>query len=403
MSKEEQMSTTSSPPKIIFVDDEPRVLQGLRRMLRSFRKEWDLHFAEGGHQALSMMEESAADIVISDMRMPNMDGAELLQEVMHRYPSTVRIILSGQSDQLAMLKCMEPAHQFLTKPCNSEELKSVIQQTCRFRSQLEENDRWVQDIISRMTKLPCHPERKRALNETLMEEDPPIERLAEIISSDIGMSLKIIQLVSSSFLGPPQKEILPGMAVQLLGGSMMHSLESQTDVFDVMEEGNSLEDFERLTEHSLQVAAGARHVARELSADNAEENHAYLAGLFHVVDLMIRLAAPSMEKPPQTNSTGSLEPLLASSNAKASAYMLGLWGIPTPIVEAIAHYRNPINREPSDSIPLVGLHIAHAVIRRKDDPESLMEANYLNRLPRVLPPKEWIDLCRESLMEKVTP
>ncbi|HZQ45565.1 MAG TPA: response regulator, partial [Verrucomicrobiae bacterium] len=101
--------------RILFVDDEPLVLQGLQRMLFSMRREWDMRFATDGHEALKMLAESPADVVVSDMRMPQMNGAQLLNEVMRLYPKAVRVILSGFSDQEMIMQCVGGTHQFLSK------------------------------------------------------------------------------------------------------------------------------------------------------------------------------------------------------------------------------------------------------------------------------------------------
>jgi YesN/AraC family two-component response regulator len=85
--------------RILFVDDEPRVLQGIQRGLRGMRAEWETEFANSGAEALETMAQAPFDVVITDMRMPGMDGAQLLDLVKARFPRTVRIILSGQSDR----------------------------------------------------------------------------------------------------------------------------------------------------------------------------------------------------------------------------------------------------------------------------------------------------------------
>jgi YesN/AraC family two-component response regulator len=112
--------------KILFVDDEPLVLQGLKRMLRRERTEWDMTFVESGREALEMMEITSIDVVVSDMRMPGMNGAELLEQVTARHPETVRIILSGYADQDLVLKSIGTAHQYLAKPCDPTTLKATI-------------------------------------------------------------------------------------------------------------------------------------------------------------------------------------------------------------------------------------------------------------------------------------
>ena len=102
--------------KLLFVDDDPAVLQGLRRMLRVMADEWEMSFAESGQQALQMMKKVPVDMVVSDMRMPGMDGAQLLKEVKNNFPGTIRIILSGYVDETAIIRSSGSVHQFLSKP-----------------------------------------------------------------------------------------------------------------------------------------------------------------------------------------------------------------------------------------------------------------------------------------------
>ena len=106
--------------RILFVDDEPNVLEGLKRMLRGKRDEWDLAFAGTGPEALEILQREPLDGTVSDMRLPGMDGPQLLTEVQRRHPLIVRIVLSGQSDQAMILQSVRPAHQYLTKPCDAE-------------------------------------------------------------------------------------------------------------------------------------------------------------------------------------------------------------------------------------------------------------------------------------------
>ena len=138
--------------KILFVDDEVKVLEGLRRMLRSLRRDWDMVFVENGPDALDRLAMSSFDVVVSDMRMPGMDGSELLQQIANCHPATVRMILSGQCDHNAVLKCVGPTHQFLTKPCASELLKDTVARACRLRDHLP--DEWIKQVVSSVQSLP---------------------------------------------------------------------------------------------------------------------------------------------------------------------------------------------------------------------------------------------------------
>ena len=94
--------------RVLFVDDEPRVLWGLERMLRTMRHEWEMAFAQSGRQALNILNNDPFDVVVSDIRMPGIDGPELLAEVMERHPRAVRIVLSGQSSPKVSLSTQSP-------------------------------------------------------------------------------------------------------------------------------------------------------------------------------------------------------------------------------------------------------------------------------------------------------
>ena len=122
---------------ILFVDDEPNVLQGFKRMLRPMRHEWNMEFAASGKEALGFLSKSLFDVVVSDMRMPEMDGTELLDTIMERYPETVRIMLSGHSDRDMILRSVMCVHQFLAKPCNADTIKYTIERTCKLRDLLK--------------------------------------------------------------------------------------------------------------------------------------------------------------------------------------------------------------------------------------------------------------------------
>ena len=117
----------SEPRKtILFVDDEANILAGLGRMLRGLRQSMDLQFAASGEQALAVLAAQPVDVLVTDMRMPGMDGATLLGIVQERYPQVVRLMLSGQSDRESVLRTVGSVHQFLTKPTTQEALKEVL-------------------------------------------------------------------------------------------------------------------------------------------------------------------------------------------------------------------------------------------------------------------------------------
>src|SRR5579862_1017406 len=114
-------------PRVLCVDDEARVVEGL---VLHLRKDYEVHTALNGGEALKKLKEiGGAAVVVSDMRMPNMDGATLLHHVMSFFPDTTRILLTGESGRDAAMNAVNKAHifRFLAKPCPPEELRSAIE------------------------------------------------------------------------------------------------------------------------------------------------------------------------------------------------------------------------------------------------------------------------------------
>jgi DNA-binding NarL/FixJ family response regulator len=143
--------------RILFVDDEPLVLAGLRRMLHGMRKQWEMVFVESGDAALGFMADNAVDVVVSDMRMPGMNGAQLLNEVMKRYPRTVRLILSGHADQDLILKCVGSTHQYLSKPCDPDALRATVSRAIGLEASLK--NECLQRLIGQMDSTAMVPTR----------------------------------------------------------------------------------------------------------------------------------------------------------------------------------------------------------------------------------------------------
>ena len=96
-----------------------------------------MEFAPSAPAALEILAQGPFDAVVTDMRMPGMDGAELLDEVKRRHPHVVRIVLSGQADQASVLRSLGSTHQYLSKPCDPETLKQTLVRSCAVRMLLD--------------------------------------------------------------------------------------------------------------------------------------------------------------------------------------------------------------------------------------------------------------------------
>ena len=399
--------------RILFVDDEPKVLAGLRRMLRSLRRQWDMEFVESGPEALRRLADRPFDVVVTDMRMPVMDGSQLLHEVTRRHPATVRIILSGQCDRRAVLKAVGPTHQFLTKPCDSQTLKSAVARACALRDQLPD-DRLKQMV----TCVQSIPSQSAAHGQLLAELESPaasIQRVGEIISRDVGMTAKIIQLVNSGFFGTPQRVSDPAHAANLLGLDTIRALVLSTDALSPFGSSHSENRcLEALNDHSLAVATAARGIARAETDDPTLIADAYLAGLLHDIGTLV-LANQSHQNDPDLSAAADhrqadvqrpVDQRFSTTRDDVGAYLMELWGVPEPIVKAIAFRSCPGCSSDRTFSPLAAVHVAGALLEEEPaDPAGAgarIDMDYLERIGCAGRIDAWRGICRSNQLEGVS-
>lgn len=388
-------------PRVLFVDDEINVLSGLRRMLRGQRNEWSMTFASSGHEALTLLSNTSFDVIVTDMRMPGMDGAELLSRVAEQYPHTVRLVLSGQSEHERIFRAVGPAHQFLSKPCDQRELVATIKRACSVQSHLQDSS--LRSIVSRVGSLPSLPELYVQLVTELESDDASVEHVGEIIGRDLGMSTKVLQLVNSSFFGLPQHVTCPKHAVSLLGLNIIRPLCLSAGAFsqyeDLCVDGFSLH---LAIEHSLQVATKARRVAVQETKDSQLTDDAFIAGMLHDIGKLI-LASQLTEQFREiiTLSKEQRLPLwqaemevIGTTHAEIGAHLLDLWGLPTPIVEAVAFHHRPQSARQDKFTPLTAVYVANSWSNRDSDNE--LDVTYLQSLQLVDRVHAWRPLCQDK-------
>ncbi|NQD94089.1 response regulator, partial [Pseudomonas sp. CrR25] len=126
---------------LLLVDDEENILKSLRRLLRN--EPYQILTASGGEQALQLLDQQPVDLVISDARMPGMDGASLLTAVQQRWPDCLRILLTGHADIGTTIKAINQGqiYRYISKPWDDDELRLIIRQALAFQNSERERER----------------------------------------------------------------------------------------------------------------------------------------------------------------------------------------------------------------------------------------------------------------------
>lgn len=350
--------------RILFVDDERCVLDAIRRVVRPLRQEWSVDFVESGEQALALARVEPYDVIVSDMKMPGLCGVDVLREVSKHWPATVRVILSGQSDRKQILKAVPHTHQFLTKPCDSDLMVRTLRKALRLGEIL--GDPVAARLCSGFGALPSIPATYLAIVDELDRGDASLEEVGRIVGRDVAMSAKVLQLVNSSFFGLVQEVTSPTNAVGYLGLETMRALSLQIGVFSqVSGPPETLSAIAQVNHRSIVAASLARRIGQLVHVSTPVVDQAFtgalLSGIGYVVlakgdpQRFTRLVA---ELESGTSTLEADRRVFGASATALGAYLLGLWGLPGPVIEIVAHHREPPTSA-DDALGPVGIvHVA---------------------------------------------
>ncbi len=363
--------------RILFVDDESNIRDGMRRMLRSMRNEWEMEFAGSGDAALQVLNEwknahKPFDVVISDMRMPGMDGAELLARVKDISPDTVRLILSGHSDTASIMKTVGTAHQYLSKPCDPELLKRTIKRAFALRMLLR--DEYLQQVVSQIDHLPSLPVVYREIRACLQNPGASLADVAKVIGKDVAMTATLLKLVSSAFFGLSKPVSSVERAVSFIGLDTLIALVLAEGIFrespPITAAGFSIDNLWR---HSLETASAARIIAGQQGLDKATLDDAFLAGMLHDIGKLVLVQSMPDKYGEVLQKSGNRfverveQEILQTTHADVGAYLLGIWGLTDAVVEAVAFHESP-GTAPTEGLGLPA--IVHAADRLVHFPEQ---------------------------------
>lgn len=393
--------------KILFVDDEPNLLQGLQRMLRPMRQEWEMSFAQSGAEALELLNQQKFEVIVSDMRMPGMDGVQLLTEVQRRYPHIMRIILSGHSDKEFVLKSVKTVHQYLSKPCEPETLKAVINRASSLDQWLAQES--LKKLVSQITVLPSLPSLYLEIVEALNSPEVSLHKIGDIISKDIGMTAKILQLVNSAFFGLPRRISNPRQAVTLLGLDLVKTLVLSINIFQQFDQKRiSTIILKDLWQHSFHTAVMAKNIAQAESQDQKIIDDAFTGGLLHDLGKPILLMnfpdqCKQIEEWKQQRQISSWEAekeIIGTEHAIIGAYLLRLWGLPDSVVEAVA-FHHSFFPERTDFTPLRASQaaniIAHMLANEQEYSPTISYPDYWEKSGLIDKFQNWLEICKRVI------
>ena len=361
-------------PSLLFVDDEPNVLHGIRRMLRVRRDLWDMAFVNSGEEALAFLGTTAVDVVVSDMRMPGMDGAALLAEVQRRHPETIRVVLSGFSETEAILRTVGPSHQYLAKPCEADVLIDAIDRALALRCGM--NSDVVRDLVTGLQSVPAMPGTLQDLLAEIASPGASVNSVARLIANDVALTAQLLKMVNSAYFGLPRAVNDPKTAVSLLGLETVKALACVVNVFRQFEgDERILSNIHRVNRRSLKIGALAKAIAASGGFKDGAAAQASCAGvLSHIGILPILIEWPERwgEAVAIIDREGGSMPhaerqVFGTDHAEIGAYLLGIWGFNAEIVDAVKHHHDPAAGAEAGLNALTAVHVAQYLVRKDRD------------------------------------
>lgn len=352
---------------VLFVDDEPNLLAGLKRLCRAYKDEWTAHFCASGSEALALMAMQPMDVVVSDMRMPSMDGAELLSHVRDCYPGTIRVILSGYADTECVLRTVGPAHVYLAKPCSAHTISDAISRPLALRRVLRAQP--LRDVVAGLTDLPTPPELFARLQAELRSPKTSATSVAAIISQDMAMTAELLKLTNSAYFSLGVKATSVSHAVRILGIEMIEVLILRIGIVRQLGHDERVCDLVRaLNGYSLEIASLAERIALANGCDESTAKAAFCAGMLSFLGHLVFLDAyPDHYTDLLAHCHGGKslsaaeEEAFGASHAHVGAYLLGLWGFTDLVVEAVAHSFVPSQCPVRSNDVLTAVHAARAL------------------------------------------
>ncbi|MCC9620850.1 HDOD domain-containing protein [Thalassospira sp. MA62] len=389
-------------PHILFIDDDENILHAFRRRLHSTRPDWELTFAHSGQDALDLANQNSFDVFVSDIQMPGMDGVTLLEQLEVMQPQSMRIILTGHADNAAYLRTIGPAHQFLSKPCDNKTLINSIEVALGLREALANPK--LRDLVGDSNSLVSPPDTYLDLEKAFENPNFSIQTISKIVESDIALTAEVLKLTNSPYFAIAQPVTSVSHAVAMIGMETLKALA----LFVGMTRGfkgtpQQTANLKLLCKRSQQIGVTAALIAEfeHLPRETCQAVPS-LGMLGHVGTLSLHTNWPAemdaiwqrVKKEDIDISQAEIE-TFGASHAQVGAYLLGLWGFPAPIIQAVAYQHCPQDLPQEGMSPVTAIYLAQHLVQEIHQTNAglpvlrQIDLDYLTQIDRISHLEEW--------------
>jgi HD-like signal output (HDOD) protein len=398
---EAETGETTMKKQICFVGVTGPELETLQSALAELREVWECVFCSDGESALKLLAAQPFDAVITNQRLDGMNGAVLLHLAANRFPRAVRFILGNMADQQLVINSIGATHQFISSPWEAEDIIAILHRSLMLDSVL--SNAKLRSFAPRLGKMPGIPATYFEILKKVQSPDVSTESIGEIIARDPALTARLLQMANSPACGLSQKVASPLEAVSILGLDAIKSLVLCLQVFRQTPAGGMPSmSLDALWRRSFIVGNMASKIAEIQTGDARLASEAFTAGLLHKVgQIILATNLPQEYGPVIAAASQGARPLreeelarLGVTSDQVGAYLLGLWGLPPGLVEAVGLHSTPGRAGTREFSSLTALHVAVALADEEHGsegglPAAQLDAEYLALLKLSAQPDEW--------------
>ncbi|HTW09246.1 MAG TPA: HDOD domain-containing protein [Acidimicrobiales bacterium] len=327
---------------VMFVDDNQAGLTILKEAFGRIGDGWQTSFVPGGDVALHVMAERPVDAIVTSTPLSGMSAASFLRLAKMQYPRTARIALTSPGDKGAQLSALPVANQCLSKACGPGTLTRTVRRATELQAKLFSEA--TQRVVAQVGALPSMPSALAAVDQALSDEECSLSEIADVMSTDVAIVAKILQLVNSAFFGLRTEIRDLRQAVAYLGIEALRDFALAGSVFRAFTPSPLLpaDWLAAFNAHSLAVSGTMTQLART-SATKCEAN---VVGTLHAVgELVVAERAPQLLTEIAAEVAAGADPAEAEARRMGTTYpvigghLLSLWGLGYHVVEAVTFQR----------------------------------------------------------------
>ena len=368
--------------RILVVADDVMECSDLRLNFAQLPPLWKVYFSSSEVDALSYLDQVQFDIIFADLSKGMLAGAQFLHDVWARRPDVIRFLLGSKMDPDIMLTCVMASHQFLLKPVEPASIEAALDRANVMHELLQ--DKQLRTLLSRIRTFPARPRIYLEVMREIRSSHGSAQRVGELVSKDLAISTKLLQVINSASFGLAHKVTSPAEAVLLVGMQTTGALVLGIEAFAQLDQLNATEfPVEQLWQHSQNVAQGARTAAQFFTRDAAIAHDAFTAGLLHDLGkLALAMNFPEEYQFAMAMASEKSRPawetekeVLGATHAQAGAYLLSLWGLPSSIIRAVAGHHDCPAQLGAEFNARTAVHLANALENARHLDRTFTEAH----------------------------